>query len=130
MIGGVEFSRRGEKPTDFEAKLIACAKSDHAWVMVAQRLVTVLGRDAGILALALVLDELADEKVRVPSRRHFFARLWRSERDALIHELSSRRDGRWSDTDLSHALGISRTAVRNIRLRKEAPRGARVSRRP
>lgn len=116
MIDGIDFSGLGAAPTDFEVRLLRQSTSEIPWAQVGQRLIHELGASAGARALTLVLDELscaeAGMKVWVPTRRVFFAALWRAERDALVRDLVSRPG--WTHQDVADALGISRTLVHKI----------------
>lgn len=113
MIAGVEFSRRGQKPTTFEAGLVAQAATETPWLLLARRMVAELGLDAGLQAFALVLDEFGGEKIRVPERRAFFTGLWSVERQRLIADLCTRPD--WTGADIARALGVSRSYVTQVK---------------
>lgn len=118
MIDGIEFSDRGEAPTEFELKLLERATGSAAWVMVGKRLVSELGPELGVRALVLVLDEVGGEKPHIPHRRHMFEALWREERDRLIVDLASRED--WSFAAIGRALGVSRVYVKRLADRANA----------
>lgn len=117
MIDGIDFSGLGEEPTPFEVRLLQQAGADGAaWAMVGQRLIQELGVAAGVRALALILDEMScpevGMKVWVPTRRDFFAALWREQRDSLVRDLAGR--GGWTNRDIADALGLTPRLVRKI----------------
>lgn len=80
------FSRRGEAPTDYETALLAEAARapgvENIWVLIGSRI--------GAHALAVVFDELAGEKIKVPTREGFFRALFEPIRDARIIALAER----------------------------------------
>ncbi|GEM_PF-1112719 len=112
MIDGIQFSDRGDAPTEFEVRLLQQTQGDTAWLVTGQRLMAELGAAAGARALAIVLDELGGEKLRVTQRRRFFEALWREQRDALVRDLATRGD--WTYRDIAEALGLSHRLVRAI----------------
>lgn len=118
MIEGIEFSDRGQMPTEFELRLLERASGSAAWVMVGKRLIAEFGREIGAKALAVVLDEVGGEKPHIPHRRHLFEALWREERDLLIVDLASRDD--WSFAAIGRALGVSRVYVKRLADRANA----------
>lgn len=118
MIEGIEFSDRGDAPTEFELRLLERAEGSAAWVMVGKRLIAEFGREIGAKALAVVLDEVGGEKPHIPHRRHLFESLWREERDLLIVDLASRED--WSFAAIGRALGVSRVYVKRLADRANA----------
>lgn len=79
-------SARGEPTTELERTALAeLAKSrtcTNPWAIIGAR----IGADA----LAVVFDELQNEKIHVPSRQAFFGELLRERRNALIRELYAR----------------------------------------
>jgi len=101
------FSRRGEPATIFEAQLVAeaiIAKPDrdtHRWILLAQQ----IGADN----LAKVLDEVGDEKPHVPSRRNFFAMLYRPLRDKGIRDMRSSTGA--ALRDIAEEFGVSLRTV-------------------
>jgi len=122
VIDEVTFSERGGRITPFEARLITQSKSESPWLCVARRLILGFGVEIGAQAFVVVLDELGGEKLHVSTRRHFFEALWRTERDALIRDLASRRDDEgnqeWSFADIGRALGVSREYARKTAARQ------------
>lgn len=112
MIDGVEYSRRGAKPTAFEVRLVQQGKVESGWMCVARRLIQLLGPEQGTNALLAVLDEIQGEKLHAPCRREFIDRLWRAERDALIRDLHGRDD--WSTKAIAELFDLSPSRVETI----------------
>jgi hypothetical protein len=102
--GNSERSERGNPTTQLERELLAAAAStpscSNAWLIIGHR----IGADA----LAVVLDELAGEKVHVPSRADFFGALVRERTDAQIRELYAQ--GRTAN-ELAARFGIKPRTV-------------------
>ena len=84
----MNFSRRGQPVTIFEAQMVAEAviskpdKDSSRWVLLAQKI--------GVDNLMIVLDELGTEKIHVPSREHFFQALYRPLRNRQIRDMRVR----------------------------------------
>lgn len=115
MVDGVEFSGRGEAPTEFEVELLlANAGRDATWMLVAKRLIEDLGEHAGACALVAVLDELSSEKVHVPSRQGLFRRLWWTERDRQIMACML-AEPKVSNAEVGRRFGVSRPHVTSLR---------------
>lgn len=108
----IQFSEPGDGLTDFEQRLLRECPGEGLIEGLGRRLVQELGEETGAAAFATVLDELATMKVHIPRRRHFFAGLWRRERDELVLSLSTRPD--WTARDIADALGISTFAVYKV----------------
>ena len=126
MIEGIEFSDKGERPSDFEKRLLTESRSESPWLCVARRLMQDLGPEIGPIALVAVLDEVGGEKLHISTRRHFFESLWRIERDKLIRDLSTRPD--WNQADIARALGLSREYVRRVIEKTPPQRTTKASR--
>lgn len=77
-----QFSRRGERVTDFERTLIAGADATALTEM--RTLFMGLAQRIGIDALAVFFDEIGGEKIHFPTREFFFTTLFRQQRDADI----------------------------------------------
>jgi hypothetical protein len=77
-----QFSRRGERVTDFERALVA--ESNAGALSEMRTLFLDLARRIGIDALAAVFDEVGGEKIHFPTREFFFSTLFRQQRDADI----------------------------------------------
>jgi len=105
----MNFSRRGQPVTIFEAQLVAeaaIAKPDrdmHRWVLLA--------RQIGADNLAAVLDEFGDEKPHVPSRENFFAMLYRPLRDQGIRDMRAATGA--SLRDIAEEFKVSQGTVQN-----------------
>lgn len=101
------FSRRGEAPTAYESALLEEAarqpQGDNVWVLIGSRI--------GAQALAVVFDELAGEKIKVPTREGFFRALFEPIRDARIVALA---DAGVPTLNISRDFGISRRRVQMI----------------
>lgn len=122
MIEEIHFSDRGEALTEFERRLLAQSNSSSVWLQIARRSMLELGVEHGARAIAIFLDEVGSEVLRVPDRKCFFRALWRLERDRLIVDLAARPD--WSHTDIGAALGVSKQYVSKVVSRQ--PRVPRV----
>ena len=77
-----QFSRRGERVTDFERALVA--EADVSTLSGMRPTMLELARRIGIDALAAVFDEIGSEKVHIPTREGFFEALFKQRRDADI----------------------------------------------
>lgn len=101
------FSRRGEAPTEYEAALLAEAARqpgvDSVWVLIGSRI--------GAEALAVVFDELAGEKIKVPTREGFFRALYEPIRDARIVALAAAGA---STATISRQYGLSQRRIQMI----------------
>lgn len=106
-----DFSEPGELPTDFEIALLRDARSDAPWVVVAQRLMTLLGDRLGAQVALTVLDELHGEKISTPSRRSLLRRLARPQILEMIFDQKQRNT---PDRDIAERLGVSRQAVGRV----------------
>lgn len=84
-----DFSKRGEACTPFERALVASEWSGSDGTGVWLGLIGRIGLDA----MLAVFDELGSEKVHVPTREHFFAALWRVQRDAEIRRRLAAGEG-------------------------------------
>jgi hypothetical protein len=112
VIEEIRFSDRSESVTDFEQRLLAQSRSSSVWLQIARRAMQELGVASGSRALAIFLDEVGGEVLRVPDRKCFFRALWRLERDRLIVDLAARPD--WTYPDIGAALGVSKQYVSKV----------------
>jgi hypothetical protein len=112
------FSRRGEAPTAYESALLTQAAreagGDNVWVLIGSRI--------GVEALAVVFDELAGEKIMVPTREGFFRALFEPIRNARIIALAE--CGTPTDV-IARENGLS---VRRVQMIVRRSRGADASR--
>lgn len=101
------FSRRGEAPTEYESALLAEAARhpgvENIWVLIGSRI--------GAQALAVVFDELAGEKIKIPTREGFFRALFEPIRDARIVALAARGT---PTATISREYGLSQRRVQMI----------------
>lgn len=105
------FSGPGEPPTSFEITLLREARSDAPWVVVAQRLMALLGDELGARVALTVLDELHGEKVSTPSRRGLLHRLARPQ---VIESILDQKQRGVPDRAIGEHLGVSRQAVGRV----------------
>lgn len=106
-----DFSAPGEPPTCFEIALLRDARNDSPWVVVAQRLMKLLGDDLGARVALTVLDELHGEKVSMPSRRGLLRRLARPQ---IIESILDQKQQGTPDRAIGEHLGVSRQAVGRV----------------
>lgn len=106
-----DFSEPGEPPTSFEVALLRDARSDAPWVVVAQRLMVLLGDEMGAQVALTVLDELHGEKVSMPSRRGLLRRLAKPQ---IIESILDQKQRGAPDRAIGEHLGVSRQAVGRI----------------
>lgn len=105
----VQFSRRGERVTDFEQQLVDQAgaarpeRDSDLWLHIAKRI--------GVANLAAVLDEFGGEKVHVPTRENFFAALYRPLRNRQIIDMRNSTGA--SLREIAQAMNLSHTSVKN-----------------
>jgi len=78
------------------------------------RLLADHGPQEGTRLFCVVLDELRGVKLSVPRREMFFARLWKTERDALIQQLASRPGGDFTQADLAQMFGLSKPRISQL----------------
>lgn len=112
MIDEIQFSERGDGPTQFEQRLLATIVDQSDVGAIGWRLVQQFGPEIGAAALATILDEIGGGLRYIPHRSEFFQRIWRSERNRLLVELDAR--GGWSRGELGRMFGISRARVSRI----------------
>lgn len=105
------FSRPGEPPTVFEREMLSNIRFDHPtrvnqlWLMLAQRI--------GLGELMLILDELGDTDVWMPSRRGLMSSLWNEIRDKEILRLANAGA---SQSAIARHLKTSRRTVARVAL--------------
>ena len=103
----MNFSRRGQPATIFEAQLVAEAvisapdRDLSRWVLIAQAI--------GVDNLVKVLDEFGTEKVHFPSHEQFFQMLYRPVRNQQIRDMRNRTGA--SLRDIGADFGCSHAAV-------------------
>jgi hypothetical protein len=114
VIDGISFSRCGQRPTTFETQLMHHIPADNALSLLAARLLADHGPQEGTRLFCVVLDELRGVKLSVPRREMFFARLWKTERDALIQQLASRPGGDFTQADLAQMFGLSKPRISQL----------------
>lgn len=103
-----QFSRRGERVTDFERGLIECAAECSS---EAQGIWRTLARRIGVDALAVLMDEVGGEKIHVPTREYFFAELFRKMRDAdIVRRLAK---GEPAET-IAKDYGVHKNTIWNV----------------
>lgn len=105
------FSSPGEPPTRFEVELLRDARSDAPWVVVAQRLMVLLGDELGAQVALTVLDELHGEKVSSPTRRGLLRRLARPQ---IVESILDQKQRGQPDRVIGEHLGVSRQAVGRV----------------
>lgn len=105
------FSEPGEPPTRFEVELLRDARSDAPWVVVAQRLMLLLGDELGAQVALTVLDELHGEKVSTPTRRGLLRRLARPQ---IVESILDQKQRGQPDRVIGEHLGVSRQAVGRV----------------
>ena len=76
------FSRRGDAPTSFEHALVE--QQDTSRLTDIRQIWVDLAKQIGLGPLFRVLDELAGEKIHIPTRQDFVNALWRQTRNTEI----------------------------------------------
>lgn len=97
---------RGDAATLFERDLIA--QYDTRQPRTATDVWTALAQRIGADALVAVLDEFGGEKISIPSRREFFATLYRPYRNAEIVRLHATG---FSLAELGRQYGVNKSTI-------------------
>ena len=113
MLGDIRFSAPGDAPTTFEIQLLMTAGPQSWPAQLAQRMATRLGPALAAEMLVLVLDEIGNERIDVPTRRNFFRSLWCKDRDRLIAELAQPGRG-FTKSEIASMLGVRRQHVNRV----------------
>lgn len=113
MLGDIQFSSQGESPTTFEVQLLMTAGPQSWPGQLAQRMAARLGPALAAEMLVLMLDEMGNERVDVPTRKNFFRALWCRDRDRWIVELAQPGRG-FTKSEIAQMLGVRRQHVNRV----------------